>query len=494
MNNNQTDELKALVLSLLVVDKALVSNYGQVTSRDVMEQNSTIFKSDGLFSETIFGPTASQERLTKLGYIDFKINILHPRIFREFISLSTLYKGILDGTRYAVFDEKTNDFIETTEEDKKGATGYNLVYRYYDKIIHNTKNIAVSREAKITFLNMYNREQSFISNYLVIAAGLRDFTQTESGKILENEINGLYRKLLSVSSTAKLFSDDGTDVAIINKVKVKLQKAVNDIYEYIENILNDKFGYLQNKLTKRTIIYSTRNVITSTPEQVKDYKDKFKPDALTSIVGVYQGAKGIYPQVIFELRSKFLVGIFDPESTRSRLINPKTLHRETKDINDKTRSKWVTDDGLEKVINKLKQDEILNTTITIEGHYLYLVYDSEDEVILLNDIDELGEGYDKSLVRGLTYGELLYITVNKLIGKYPALITRYPITGLGSIVPTMVKVNSTTKSKVVKFKYHESPDFIDIPNYPIVGTPYYMSLSIPAIFLEGLSADFDGKF
>lgn len=480
-------DIDPLVLSLLVVNKQFISHLNEVSSRDVHEQNSTTFNSSGLFSEVIFGPTASQERLTNLGYINFNMAVMHPRLFREFVSLSTLYKGLLDGTRFAIFDDKVNDFVEATEDE--GSTGYNFVFKHYDKIIHNKKNVAISRTAKIEFLEKYNKDETFISNYIVLPAGLRDYSVTESGKVLENEINGLYRRLLSVASTAKLFSDDGTDTQILNKVKVKIQRAINEIYEYIENILNGKGGYLQSKLTKRTLIYSTRNVITSTPEQVYDFKDKSRPNALTSIVGVFQGAKGLYPQITYELRSKFLVGIFDPESTRSRLINKKTLHRETKDISDKTRSKWVTDDGIENMLNKLKQDTVLNTPITIEGYFLFLVYDNDDEIVMINDIDELPEGYDKSLVRGLTYGELIYIAVNKIIGDYPALITRYPITGLGSIVPTMVKVTSTTKTRVVRFRYAGSNDVIDIYEYPLIGESYYASLSIPTIYLDGLGAD-----
>jgi len=481
---------EALILSLLILTKETLDNLPIISSRDIYEQNSTIFKSDGLFSTSVFGEAGSVSRMESYGRINLGLTILHPRIYREICGVSSLYKGILTGTKYAIFDEKEKDFIESTIED--GHTGYNYFMKFYKDIDYTKKERVASRQVAIDFLNMYDKKSILINDYIVIPAGLRDYTVKENGKIFEDEINGFYRKLITISYTAKMFQEDNLDNEVVNIVKVRLQQAVNNVYEYIENILDGKGGYLQNKETKRTISYGTRNVIGSTPEMVLDYTDKTRPDAFTSIAGIYQTAKGLFPLTLYTLRSKYLHDVFDEESTKARLINPNTFKREVVNINEKSRSDWVTDDGIEKNINKFKQKVNLLSKIVISGYYLFLVYKKDDVVIVLKDIDELDDGLDKKMVTPITYIELFYLLLEPLMKEQYAYIVRYPIADKNSIIPTKVYLKSSITTNKVSVKILDSQEFRTVNEYPVSGETPYNNLNIPALYLDALGADFDG--
>lgn len=484
MNNEN-----ALILSLLIVNKKMLidKNIGEVSSRDIFEQNSTTFHTNGLYSERIFGVSGSSERLDSYGFIDLGHQILHPLIYRTVISLSTLYKGLIDGNKYAVFDDKIKDFIESTEED--GDTGYKFFLKHFKDMDFKTKDIVISRKFKIDFLDMFSLKDMIIDSFIVIAAGLRDYVVAESGKVMDNEINGLYRKLIGISNSIKIFKDDTSNNLLINKVMIKLQKSVNEIYEYLENMLEGKGGYLQNKLTKRQIVYGTRNVITSSPVEISNFKDKFNPGALTSTVGIFQSVKGLFPQALFLLRSKYLHDVFDPESTLARLIDIKTLKRDLYKISEKGRSKWVSDDGIEKMFNKLKQDANKQKPIVIDGYYLFMIYEDGDNITLFTNIDDLQDGYDKNKIRPITYGELIFLVMYELVPKYLGIIVRYPITGSGSLVPTDIQVKSTVTNRRVNFKLGVNSEPMIINYYPVDNDKYYNSLSIGAVTLDGLGAD-----
>jgi DNA-directed RNA polymerase beta' subunit len=192
-------------IELLILNSNLIKNLGEVKSKDVYEQNSTVFKQDGLFSTEIFGPKGSPERMTKFGYINMGIKILHPLIYRHLTKLETLYKGILTGDKYAVWDENILNFVPADMET--GQTGYNFFMKYYDKIKFRETN-SEKRTEIIKFIKKYKAKDVLIDKYLVIPAGMRDRMELPNGKVLEDEINNLYRKLLTVSSTAKKLQDD----------------------------------------------------------------------------------------------------------------------------------------------------------------------------------------------------------------------------------------------------------------------------------------------
>jgi len=483
-------QLDPMNIDLLILDKNIISKLMEVKTRDIFMQNSTEFHHEGLFSTTIFGNIGTPERLTTFGYVDLGLSILHPRVYKELISINSLYKDILNGSKYAIYDPKTKDFIESDQLD--GRSGFNFFMEYYDKLNFKETD-SIQREFKIKFLTKYKASEVVLDKYLVMPAGLRDYTITESGKAMENEINNFYRKLLTVSSTAKAFKTDTTnkDNEYVSAVRSRLQKVAVDIYDQIETLLDGKSKFIQGKWTKRGIMYGTRNVLTSIPIDTEDLEDEHKIKANNSIVGLFETLKGLLPISIFQVRTRFLQDIFDINSSKALLVDNKTYKRVPVDISEKTRSRWVTDEGLEETINKLVQDEIKNSYINIDGYSLLLVYEHDDKIDILKGIDDLPD-LKKEDLRPITYGELFYLSIFNIISNYPAFITRYPIVNYGGIVPTEPYLKTTIKSNRRYVKLINSSDYILATEYPIVNEHWSSSVSVPQHYLEGLGADFDG--
>ena len=484
-------EMESLNIDLLVLKPEIIKRLMEVKTRDVFLQNSTEFHNEGLFSTTIFGDVGSPERMSNFGYIDLGIDILHPRIYKELTSLNSLYKGMLEGTAYGIYDKKLKDFVLSDRVD--GKTGFYAFMEHYEDIKYKLTD-SIQREFKIKFITNYKASDVIMNKYLVMPAGLRDYKILESGKAMENEINNLYRKMLTIASSAKVFKNDvkNKDNEYISAVRKRLQKIAIDIYDYIENLLDGKSKFIQGKWTKRAIMYSTRNVITAAPVEIKNLEDSERPTGLSSQIGLYQTIKGILPIAIFQTRTRFLQDIFDINSTRAMLIDKKTLRRVPVDITEKTRSRWVTDDGLEETINKLMQDEIKNAPIEVDGNYLLLVYENGDKIEILKSLDTPGLNLKPGDVRPITYGELFYLSIFDIIHTYPVYVTRYPIVNYGGIVPSIPYLKSTLRFKKALVKLPNSTEYRKAIEYPIIGEKWFSSLSVPEIFLEALGADFDG--
>ena len=76
---------KLFNVDLLTIKPEHLKFLGEVTSLAVYESNSRVFDKNGLFSESIFGIVGTQERMTKAGYIDLKIPIIHPFDFKQLL-------------------------------------------------------------------------------------------------------------------------------------------------------------------------------------------------------------------------------------------------------------------------------------------------------------------------------------------------------------------------------------------------------------------------
>ena len=177
-------------IDLLALNKDKVKLLGEVKSAQILEASSHDFKSDGLFSTSIFGQVGSSERQVKFGYIDLKYPILHPLVYSQYCELSKLYADILNGKARAKFDSKLGNFIP----DPEGETGYT----FFTKHLKNLKldsRASDKRDYKIKLVIKGSQPEYLTSKWLVIPAGLRDYHVDENGRPTEDEVNNLYRRL-----------------------------------------------------------------------------------------------------------------------------------------------------------------------------------------------------------------------------------------------------------------------------------------------------------
>lgn len=474
-------------ISLLVLNKNHLSRLGEVTSLSIFEPTSDNFDPNGLFSSEIFGTIGSNDRNSLYGYIDMHIKVLHPLVYKNLIDLKAFYKDILSSKKYATFDKELGDFV--TSDINEGFTGYHFFMKHL-KFLKLHDNDSDARAAKIKMVELYSGTESQLDKWVVLPAGLRDYAIDKNGVPSEDEVNGLYRKLLNTAGLLKNTTIDYIDPSALDSVRFKLQNITLELYEYFRVMLDGKHKFILGKWAKRAIVNGTRNVLTSTPITPLDLNQDNKISFNDTIIGLHQYISAINPITKNKVTSMFLNRIFNPENTTALLVNKKSMKSEYVDINTEVRDAWITDEGLDGVISKLAQEELRSEAIVVGSHYLMLIYDNGTEIELIYNTEQITEDMAKTHLRPITYAELFYLAVYEIRNKYPGFVTRYPVAGVGGIYPSNVYLRTTVNTRTVKLRSLGRE--LTVFEYPILKESYYNSLSVHPSHIVGLGADFDG--
>ena len=474
-------------LDLLVLNRSQTKLMTPVTKLNIFEPSSSNFDPNGLFSTEIFGPVGSEERNTTYSYVNLRAGVLHPLVYRHIITTKLFYKDVIAGKKYAVYDEELKDLVPSIEEE--GRTGYNFFIETLEKI-ELSDNDSDLRMFKIFMIANFAKPDFLLKDFLIIPAGLRDYTINANGQPEEDDINDLYRKLIILSNSLSNITLNKDTVATIDSVRFRMQEAVLEIYEYIMSLIDGKRKFIQAKWGSRGIMFGTRNVITPSLANISDLDSSMNISIEHTTIGLFQYARSITPITMNRLHSVFISKIFSPDTSNAMLVNPKTLRTELSAVNIKARDLWLTTDGLDELLGTMGQDELRSEPIMVGDKYLLLVHDNGNTITPVFNTDMMPEEFKENNLRPITYYELLYMALIDTFGKYRCLITRYPVINLGGIYPGKIYVKTTNNPRKVKVKLgmieHEC---IDYPNFK---ESYYNSLSPHYAFLDSLGGDYDG--
>lgn len=486
MNNNLEDR-RLFNIDILLLRPEIIRTMREVKKPHIFEPNSNVFDRDGLFSTDIFGPIGSEVRNNQFGYIDLSIEILHPLVFINLISMRSLYGEIVTGKVYAKFDNSVSDFVPASREEG-GNTGYDFFFKNMDKIVFKD-NDSDQRKFKIDFINKYMKEPYYVNKWLVLPAGLRDYTLDKNDRPTEDEVNDLYRELLNVSNMLKNTNLTPENKHLMDPTRYRLQNITVKIYEHYKALMDGKNKFMLGKVAKRAVSYGTRNVITPSLTKIVDLDDPNRIRANDTIIGLYQYTKAISPIAMHHIQTKFVNRVLNPDSNQAYLINPKTMKTELVEIKINKRDEWLSQEGLDGILTKLGQEDIRVEPVKVDGYYMCLLYDTGDKVEVVFDTNNLPDYMDPKLLRPITYSELAYISIYETRGKYPAFLTRYPVAGLGGIYPCKSYVKTTTKGRSVKFFMPGMLTPMVMVEYPVLNDQWVSSLSPALVKISRLSAD-----
>jgi hypothetical protein len=415
---------------------------------------------------------------------------MHPVYYKAITAMKSLYEAIMSSKEFAIWDEEKKDFIKSNALD--GQTGYDFFIQHCDNIVHEERP-STDRQENISLINKY-KDYHLYDKIIVLPAAYRDIEVDDTGRESSDEINSLYYKMIAISNTINIHTVRISPEAY-NTQRMSLQRAFNEIYEYLANLIRGKNNLFMGKWASRKIFNGTRNVITSmniaqtelgAPDSV-DYND--------TLVGLYQTLKGILPVTLYRLKTGFLSEVFPSINTPAILTNKTTLKSERVTLKSVIYDKWMTNEGLESLISSYKEPSIRHDYIKVNDHYLGLIYRGPDNTFrLIHGIDELPDDRDPKDCRPISLTELFYCVIYEVTDNYPALITRYPIAGVGSIYPSMTKLKSTIE---VEKRYKIGMDWsIDREakiayEFP-TQTELFSALSPHPFKLGRLVADFDG--
>lgn len=413
-----------------------------VTSLDIYDGLTTDLNDNGLYSIPIFGRVGSEERDERFSYIHIKSSVFHPEIFKSLTALKQMYAGILSGNTYAIWDENEKDFIKSSALE--GQTGYSFFVEHWNKIEFKETG-SPKRSDKIKLIAKY-KHLALHRNIPVLPAGLREIQVDERGRTVENEVNDMYRKLLSAANTV---ADDPTlaNSSLYDNARWTLQNRFNELYEHFAGMLSGKRGLLQQKWGSRRVFNGTRNVLTAAQLGTSALGSMTAPDMNNTRIGLYQLARGALPLTIHMLQKGWLSKVFANGSLAS-LVDRKTLQQVDQEIDTMTLTKWTTQEGLEKLINGFRDPHLRNKPITVNGNYLGLVYSDGERFKIFGGIAELPNNLSRKHVHPMTYAELLYLSGYQRWNDLYMLVVRYPITGMGSVYQTKAYVCTTIKSSV----------------------------------------------
>lgn len=433
-------------VSLLEITKDKISHLRPTTSLDINEGSTKNFHPDGLFSTITFGRVGEERRDTSFSYIQLRVEVFHPIIYKCITTLKELYSEIINGRTYAIWNPKTKDFDKSDE--LQGETGYSFFLQHW-KDIRYKETDSFARQNKIKLIEKY-KDIALTKYILVMPAGLRDIEVTDNGRMQEHEINELYRRIISTNNVIAS-STLNLNNKTLDQSRKTIQHTFNDIFDSITQMLSGKKGFIQKKWASRNLFYGTRNVITAMATAAEDLEAPNAVGLNNCLVGIYQLSKSIEPISKHLIKNGFISRAFGALSGNARLTNAKTLRSEYVPVTPQIYDRYNTEEGISKILTSLEDTELRNLPIKINDYYLGLIYKGPDMTFrFLSGIDELPDGFDKAYVEPITLIQLVYLSGYTEWNKYPAFITRYPVTGLGSIFPCYPYVKTTATSEVRK--------------------------------------------
>lgn len=474
-------------VKLLELTTQRLAGLRPVTKLDIFDGAGTNFAEDGLFSVSIFGKLGDERRSQRFSFIDIKIPVFHPVIYRALVQLKTLYGGILAGTDYAVWDPLENDFQRSDQIN--GKTGFAFfVEHWLDIDFQETKSTI--REYNIKLVRKYAKT-ALTSKVVVMPAGYRDVEILPDGRVQKDELNNYYAALIGVSNTISSAAV-ATNHELLNTSRLRLQRTFNALYESIESMLEGKKKLIMDKWASRRIQNGTRNVITAMDTSVPYLGAPGAVGFNNTVVGLYQLLKALLPVARYHLRYGYLQKVFVNPNSPVRLINKKTLHQDPVSLDTKYFDRWTTDEGLEKVITSFREESLRLKPLEIDGRYLGLLYTGPDGTFkILEDIDQVPHTRSKADVRPMTLADLLYLSTYRVLNRYPIFVTRYPVTGVGSIYPSKCYAKTTIKSerrRELDEMWEPMDDTYVALEFPTSG-PFVDSLVPHVSHLSGLGAD-----
>ena len=370
-----------------------------ITSYAMYESSTERFDPDGLYSEVIFGQLGSKERFIRRGYIDLHTKLITPHLYKQIVTLKSYYKEVLAGKQYAYYDKDLKDLVRTTRDDPNGDTGYQFFCSVYPKLKFSQTS-SDKRSTKIELLDKY-ADRVFMSKYIVIPAAIRD-VKMKDGRPESEAINKLYLGLMSLASAIP--ADAGEDV-VYDSIRYQMQCKVQQIYDYIMNILNGKTGFNQGKYARRAIVYGSRNVITA-PQMVR-VQSPTAPNMMSVDqleIPTFQALKALAPVAIHQIHQYFGLRLSGTDTIP--VYNSKSQKLELRKIDANEVKKYTTSDGINDLLNDMRDTHLHQKPIALKldksevyesgaEFYPFMVYDRGDHIYRFTDVESFKQAYPK---------------------------------------------------------------------------------------------------
>jgi hypothetical protein len=227
-------------MNIVDLNRFIKVNDLQEVTNPIIFENGSYPTEGGLLSYSLFGIPGSYDRKTIFCYIDLKKHFLHPLMYKNIVEMNRKVARIIDGSGYFKITAKG----ELVEDNENGETGIEWFYQNFDKIkFDNTESM--KRNNKVNLLKSMNKNEIFVDKWLVVPAAFRDtnIDKKKHGRLSVDELTRIYQSLLSLCQ-----SSDAEFDLMGYLTESKIQKTINQIYEYLVGYLEKKTGLIQKDL------------------------------------------------------------------------------------------------------------------------------------------------------------------------------------------------------------------------------------------------------
>ncbi|MCT7475861.1 hypothetical protein N5V81_12830 [Escherichia coli] len=127
------------------------------------------------------------------------------------------------------------------------------------------------------------------------------------------------------------------------------------------------------------------------------------------------------------------------------------------------------------------------------NHYVALIYQDKRSFKIFYDIEDLPEGRDRKLVRGLELSRTPLFVRLRYLNDYFSFITRYPVTGRGSTYSSTIRLGTPPPLPLYLHELeddrHAEKGAISFPDCTV---KTFVNPRTAPILIRGLGGDYDG--
>lgn len=476
--------MRFMKIDLIPIKKFIVTNGLREVSDVILFEKGTVPTVNGLLSTDIFGVSVRERRET-YAYIKLNGHFLQPFIYKLLKRMNRNFESIVYGTKKFIIDEKG----QLINDDEKGQTGLEFLYKNWEKI-NFEKNNSTIRNERIDVLNAFPKDTIFTEFWVVIPAFYRDVNLQSSaqGKISHHEINDKYSKLIRLSQH---LSDDNNFDFVLNGARAKIQETLVEIYDLLKGKLEKKNGLIRKSLLGKSIDYGSRSVISAPvfnanrPEemQIDFYHCGVPLSQCCSLFTPYivSWVKRFFQREIEKMGSKFPVKKKDGTIQYVQIKDP-SLH--------------FNEDYIKKQIDRF----VFSPTDRFEP--IELPIDDPDfkgKVYLTfagrNYDGRTPEAESPLMQRPATWCDVLYQAAMDVTSDKMVWVTRYPLLDYFGMFPNKVAVLSTQNTEPMYVGGRTYPHYpkvdLEMPKDKV--SIYFIdTVTMSNLYLAGLGGDYDG--
>lgn len=470
-------------IDLIPIKKFIVLNNLKEVTDPIIFEKGAIPSIGGLLSTEIFG-TSVKERRDTFAYINLNGHFLDPFVYKLLKKMNRNFVSVVNGSKKFVIDAEG----QLVEDEEKGQTGLEFIYKNWDKIVFKRNNSTIRNE-RIDVLDAYDRNTIFCEQWIVIPAFYRDVNlqSSSSGKISHHEINDKYSKLIRLASILR--NDNNFDFTM-ESTRARIQETMVEIYDFLRGKIEKKHGLIRKSLLGKSIDYGARSVISAPvfnankPENMQiDFYHCGVPLAQCCSLFtpfIVSWVKQFFHRELEKIGTKYPIRKKDGTIEYVQLDNP---------------IQYFNEDYIKKQIDRF----IFSISDRFDPIALPVVDKKYQGKIYLSFIGRHSDGSPESvsplIQRPATWCDILYQAAVDVTSDKMVWVTRYPLLDYFGMLPNKIAVLSThqTAPMFVGDKVYDFYPKVDL-DLPVekVSTSFIDTVTMSNLYLAGLGGDYDG--